>query len=200
MRKRTREAEEAEEEGELLTDEELMLTELDEEKNSDMNNTPATSFVPEGVKQKIPQQRKEAVQVTGNDDAKLRALEEMLRGNEERHTEQVTSQQAGTGQFATVNQNVLQRRYLGQDVNVKGQDEKLGSFNSLLSQQDQVQSEIEKAMAMNTLDKKSELWRLDQLNNHLSALGTQFGLDVSSQRQYKKAKKIHRLSQQSSWI
>ena len=194
MRKRTREAEE---EGELLTDEE---TELDEEKNSDMNNTPATSFVPEGVKQKIPQQRKEAAQVTGNDDAKLRALEEMLRGNEERHTEQVTSQQAGTGQFATVNQNVLQRRYLGQDVNVKGQDEKLGSFNSLLSQQDQVQSEIEKAMAMNTLDKKSELWRLDQLNNNLSALGTQFGLDVSSQRQYKKAKKIHRLSQQSSWI
>ena len=163
-------------------------------------NAPATSFVPEGVKQKIPQQRKEAVQVTGNDDAKLRALEEMLRGNEERHTEQVTSQQAGTGQFATVNQNVLQRRYLGQDVNVKGQDEKLGSFNSLLSQQDQVQSEIEKAMAMNTLDKKSELWRLDQLNNNLSALGTQFGLDVSSQRQYKKAKKIHRLSQQSSWI
>ena len=163
-------------------------------------NAPATSFVPEGVKQKIPQQRKEAVQVTGNDDAKLRALEEMLRGNEEKHTEQVTSQQAGTGQFATVNQNALQRRYLGQDVNVKGQDEKLGSFNSLLNQQDQVQSEIEKAMAMNTLDKKSELWRLDQLNNNLSALGTQFGLDVSSQRQYKKAKKIHRLSQQSSWI
>ena len=192
IRKRTREAEE---EGELLTDEE---TELDEEKTNDMN-APATSFVPEGVKQKIPQQRKEAVP-TGNDDAKLRALEEMLRGNEERHTEQVTSQQAGTGQFATVNQNVLQRRYLGQDVNVKGQDEKLGSFNSLLSQQDQVQSEIEKAMAMNTLDKKSELWRLDQLNNNLSALGTQFGLDVSSQRQYKKAKKIHRLSQQSSWI
>ena len=194
MRKRTREAEE---EGELFTDEE---TELDEEKNSDMNNTPATSFVPEGVKQKIPQQRKEAVPGTGNDDAKLRALEEMLRGNEERHTEQVTSQQAGTGQFATVNQNALQRRYLGQDVNVKGQDEKLGSFNSLLYQQDLVQSEIEKAMAMNTLDKKSELWRLDQLNNNLSALGTQFGLDVSSQRQYKKAKKIHRLSQQSSWI
>ena len=84
MRKRTREAEE---EGELLTDEE---TELDEEKTNEMN-TPATSFVPEGVKQKIPQQRKEAVQVTGNDDAKLRALEEMLRGNEEKHTEQVTS-------------------------------------------------------------------------------------------------------------
>ena len=163
-------------------------------------NAPATSFVPEGVKQKIPQQRKEAVTGTGNDDGKLRALEEMLRGNEEKHTEQVTSQQAGTGQFATVNQNVLQRRYLGQDVNVKGQDEKLGSFNNLLRQQDQVQSEIEKAMAMNTLDKKSELWRLDQLNNNLSALGTQFGLDVSSQRQYKKAKKIHRLSQQSSWI
>ena len=162
-------------------------------------NAPATSFVPEGVKQKIPQQRKEAAP-TGNDDGKLRALEEMLRGNEERHTEQVTSQQAGTGQFATVNQNTLQRRYLGQDINIKGQDEKLGNFNSLLNQQDQVQSEIEKAMAMNTLDKKSELWRLDQLNNNLSALGTQFGLDVSSQRQYKKAKKIHRLSQQSSWI
>ena len=193
MRKRTREAEE----GELLTDEE---TELDEEKTNDMN-APATSFVPEGVKQKIPQQRKEeAVKVTGNDDAKLLALEQMLRGNEEKHTEQVTSQQAGTGQFATVNQNTLQRRYLGQDINIKGQDEKLGNFNGLLNQQDQVQSEIEKAMAMNTLDKKSELWRLDQLNNHLSALGTQFGLDVSSQRQYKKAKKIHRLSQQSSWI
>ena len=193
MRKRTREAEE---EGELLTDEE---TELDEEKINDIN-APATSFVPEGVKQKIPQQRKEAAQVTGNDDGKLRALEEMLRGNEERHTEQVTSQQAGTGQFATANQNTLQRRYLGQDINIKGQDEKLGNFNGLLNQQDQVQSEIEKAMAMNTLDKKSELWRLDQLNNNLSALGTHFGLDVSSQRQYKKAKKIHRLSQQSSWI
>jgi hypothetical protein len=151
------------------------------------------SLIPQGVKQKIPVENTQV-------DGKLKALEEMLRDNEEQKTEEVTTQQAGTRQFPTPMQAALKSTYLKQDINVKQFDEKLGNFNSTLNQQNQISSEIEKAMAANTLDKKSELWRIQRLNDTLSALGTQIGLEVPSKRQYNKAKKIHRLSQQSSWI
>jgi hypothetical protein len=156
-------------------------------------NTMQRSLIPEGVKQKVPV---EVAKV----DVKLQALEEMLRDKEEQKKEETTTQQAGTAQFPTKIQHSLKSTYLKQDVNFKQFDEKLGNFNSTLNQQNQISSEIEKAMAANTLDKKSELWRIQRLNDTLSALGTQIGLEVPSNRQYKKAKKLHRLSQQSSWI
>ena len=139
---------------------------------------PKTTLIPEGVKQRVPDKDNDGV----ND--KYQALEQLLREKEELKTEQVTTQQAGTAQFLTQQQRNLQASFLSQDTNVRAQDEKLGSYNSVLAQQNQVSSEIEKAMAMNTLEKKSELWRIERSNNGLQALGTQFGLDVPSNRQY----------------
>ena len=159
-------------------------------------NSKAPSLIPDGVKQKIPVEEGGG----GGHNKKLESLDELLREDEIDQKQQLTTQQAGTNQFGTADQRRLQSKFLHQDENVNRGDEKLGNFNTLLNQQNQVSSDIEKAMATNTLDKKSELWRIERLNNSLQALGTQFGLDVPSQRQYKKAKKIHRLSQQSSWL
>ena len=156
-----------------------------------------TSLVPEGVKQKQPIAKTDE---PGGVDQRLSQLEELLRDKNEQKVEQRTTQFAGTAQFPTNEQRMSQQKYLHQDVNVKAYDEKLGNYNSVLNQQNQISSEIEKAMAMNTLDKKSELWRIERLNSDLQALGTQFGLQVPSDRQYKKAKKVPRLSQQSSWL
>ena len=152
-----------------------------------------TTLVPEGVKQKITKEK------TGV-DGKLLALEELLTETGEKHKEEISTQQAGTSQFATPEQGALKSTYLKQDLTVNQFDQKLGNFTSTLNQQNEIKSEIELAMASNTIDKKSEIYRIQQLNDNLTALGSQFGLEVSSNRAFKKAKKNRRLSQQSSWI
>ena len=86
------------------------------------------------------------------------------------------------------------------DAKFNNTDSKLANYNSITSQQNSLDNDVTAAMAANTIQNKRELWRIEELNRNASQLSSQFGLVEASKRQYKKGAKIHRLSQQSSWI
>ena len=86
------------------------------------------------------------------------------------------------------------------DQNVNDTDSKLGDYTLTTSQQFNLNNDIAAAMAANTVQSKREIWRIEQLNNHSMQLASQFGLVEASKRQHKKGQKVHRLSQQSTWM
>ena len=79
-------------------------------------------------------------------------------------------------------------------------DSKLGNYNSTTNQQFNLDSDITQAMAANTIQSKKDLWRIQQLNQNTMMLTNPFGLVEASKRQYRKGQKVHRLSQQNSWM
>jgi hypothetical protein len=144
-----------------------------------------TSLVPMGVRQgneKKPDKKQPA-----GEDSNLGALDEYLRN------------QTMTGKEEKVSGHVYpQPTYRDKDVN--NTDSKLGDYSSTVKQQFNLNSDITQAMAANTIQNKKELWRIEQLNQSSAQLGTQFGLAEAAKRQHKKGGKVHRLSQQTSWI
>ena len=137
-----------------------------------------TNLIPIGVKQgKIAK--------TNNNE--LDKLDEYLR------------EETMTSKEEKLNGHVLpQPTYRDKDYN--NTDSRLGNYDSITSQQNNMDSDIAAAMAANTIQSKREIYRIEELNNSLSQIGSQFGLVEASKRQHKKGQKIHRLSQQSSWM
>ena len=86
------------------------------------------------------------------------------------------------------------------DQNVNDTDSKLGDNTKTTSQQFNLNNDIAAAMAANTVQSKREIWRIEHLNNNSMQLASQFGLVEASKRQHKKGQKVHRLSQQSTWM
>ena len=86
------------------------------------------------------------------------------------------------------------------DQNVNDTDSKLGDYTKTTSQQFNLNNDIAAAMAANTVQSKREIWRIEHLNNNSMQLASQFGLVEASKRQHKKGQKVHRLSQQSTWM
>ena len=138
-----------------------------------------TNLVPVGVKQ--------GKTVPKNDNDPLDKLDEYLRD------ETMTSEEE------KLNGSILpQPTY--RDANYNNTDSRLGNYDSITSQQNNLDSDIAAAMAANTIQSKREIYRIEELNNSLSQIGSQFGLVEASKRQHKKGKAVHRLSQQSSWM
>ena len=86
------------------------------------------------------------------------------------------------------------------DANFNNLDSKLGNYDSTTNQQFFLDSDVAQAMAANTIQSKRDLWRIQELNQNTMMLTNPFGLVEASKRQYRKGQKVHRLSQQNSWI
>ena len=148
-----------------------------------------TSIVPFGVRQgnekKLGQkQKQEAGQpINGN----LDALDAYLRSET-------------MGDKETKINGSAQPQPTYRDKKFNNTDSKLGNYDAITSQQSTMDSDVTAAMAANTIQNKRELWRIEELNRNASELSSQFGLVEASKRQYKKGGKVHRLSQQTSWI
>lgn len=145
-----------------------------------------TSLVPVGVKQgnekKITKSEKKV-----DEDGSLAALDEYLR--DQTMTKKETDL---TG--------MPQPQPTFRDQNYNNTNSKLADYRSLTSQQFNLNSDVAMAMAANTIQNKKELYRIENLNNQTSQLASQFGLVEASKRQYKKGMKVHRLSQQNTWM
>jgi len=148
-----------------------------------------TSIVPLGVRQgnekKLGSQKGQEVDPAGQSD--LEALDAYLRAETMSKKEEM------------INGSVLlQPTY--RDAKYNNTDSKLGNYDAIVSQQSSLDNDVAAAMAANTIQNKRELWRIEDLNRQASQLSSQFGLVEASKRQYKKGAKVHRLSQQSTWI
>ena len=147
-----------------------------------------TSIVPFGVRQgnekKLGQKKQEAGQTTNGN---LDALDAYLRSET-------------MGDKETKINGSVQPQPTYRDKKFNNTDSKLGNYDAITSQQSNMDNDVAAAMAANTIQNKRELWRIEELNRNASQLSSQFGLVEASKRQYKKGKKIHRLSQQTSWI
>lgn len=145
-----------------------------------------TSLVPVGVKQgnekKLAKSEKKV-----DEDGSLAALDEYLR--DQTMTKKETDL---TG--------MPQPQPTFRDQQYNNTNSKLADYRSLTSQQFNLNSDVAMAMAANTIQNKKELYRIENLNNQTSQLASQFGLVEASKRQYKKGMKVHRLSQQNTWM
>ena len=147
-----------------------------------------TSIVPFGVRQgnekKLGSKKQEAGQTTNGN---LDALDAYLRSET-------------MGQKETSINGSVQPQPTYRDKKFNNTDSKLGNYDAITSQQANMDNDVTAAMAANTIQNKRELWRIEELNRNASQLSSQFGLVEASKRQYKKGGKVHRLSQQTSWI
>ena len=143
-----------------------------------------TSLIPIGVKQSNEKKQREQKQAG---DANLAALDEYLRKSTMASKEE------------RLNGNILSGNTY-RDTQFNNVDEKLGNFSNLVAQQNTLQNDVAAAMAANTIQKKTELWRIQELNDSISQVATQFGLVESAKRQWKQGKKVHKLSQQTTWF
>ena len=148
-----------------------------------------TSIVPFGVRQgnekKLGQKQKQEAGQTTNGN--LDALDAYLRSET-------------MGQKETSINGSVQPQPTYLDKKFNNTDSKLGNYDAITSQQNTMDSDVAAAMAANTIQNKRELWHIEELNRNASQLSSQFGLVEASKRHYKKGGKVHRLSQQTSWI
>lgn len=145
-----------------------------------------TSLVPIGVKQ--ANDKKPKIDKTQADsDGSLAALDEFLR--EQTMTKKETDL---TG--------MPQPQPTFRDANYNNSDSKLADYSKLTNQQFNLNSDVAVAMSANTIQNKKELYRIENLNNQNKQLASEFGLVEASKRQWKKGMKIHRLSQQNTWL
>ena len=148
-----------------------------------------TSIVPFGVRQgnekKLGQKQKQETGQTTNGN--LDALDAYLRSET-------------MGDKETKINGSVQPQPAYRDKLFNNTDSKLGNYDAITSQQANMDNDVAAAMAANTIQNKRELWRIEELNRNASQLSSQFGLVEASKRQYKKGGKVHRLSQQTSWI
>ena len=143
-----------------------------------------TSLIPIGVKQSNEKKQREQKQAG---DANLAALDEYLRKSTMASKEE------------RLNGNLLSGNTY-RDTQFNNVDEKLGNFSKLIAQQNTLHNDVAAAMAANTIQKKTELWRIQELNDSIGQVATQFGLVESAKRQWKQGKKVHKLSQQTTWF
>ena len=148
-----------------------------------------TSIIPFGVRQgnekRLGNTKKQEIEASSQSN--LDALDAYLRADTMGKKEE------------QINGSV-QPRPTYRDALYNNTDSKLGNYDAIVSQQSSLDNDVTAAMAANTIQNKRELWRIEDLNRQASSLSTQFGLVEASKRQYKKGGKIHRLSQQSTWI
>jgi len=140
-----------------------------------------TSLIPLGVRQSNEKKIKDA------GDANLAALDEYLR------------KATMSSKEERINGNTLNSPTY-RDTQFNNINERLGDYTNLVKQQNSLQNDVAAAMAANTIQKKTELWRIQELNDSIGQVATQFGLVESAKRQWKKGQKIHKLSQQTTWM
>jgi hypothetical protein len=148
-----------------------------------------TSIVPFGVRQGNEKRLGNAKtqEMDPNSKSNLDALDAYLRAETMGKKEE------------QINGSVLPRP-LYRDAKYNNTDSRLGNYDAIVAQQSSLDNDVAAAMAANTIQNKRELWRIEDLNRQASSLSSQFGLVEASKRQYKKGAKVHRLSQQSTWM
>ena len=150
-------------------------------------------LVPFGVKQNNKQKG-------GATSTKVNELERVLRAQVINGKEQFASPDAGQklAQSDPRKKMLSDSLYLGKDDMYKKYSNHLADYTSLSKQMSGVSDSAVRALELSTLESKKELYRLQQTNSDLSMVASQFGLETASDRQFKRRKKINRMTGQTT--
>jgi hypothetical protein len=149
-------------------------------------------LVPFGVKQNKKAQ--------DGGSSKVNELEAVLRAQVVNQKEQFASPDAGQ-QLAGSNPRkriLSDSLYLGKDAMYKKYSNHLADYANISKQMDGLSDSALRALELSTLESKKELYKLQQTNSDLSMVASQFGLETASDRQFRRRKKINRMSGQTS--
>ena len=130
--------------------------------------------------------------------SKLEKLESMLR----KDTIQLTTERNSEGARTTSGNNEIRRlqAQFPEQTNFNLQKGELGDYSALVSQfnQDQYQDSTNDSFVVSTLNTRRPATKLsDDSTDGYNMLANSFRLHSDSQQAHKKARKVHRLSQQT---
>ena len=153
------------------------------------------SLVPIGSRKK-QKPSEDTLEASGE---KCSDLENVLR-QQKIEMKQETENSGGTLPNEQQKQDIT--KYVQQDGLVHKFANELGNYSNVTSQMSHLNYEFVRAMDVSTLDSKSELYRVDQLNNSMvgQMLASQHGIMHASKKALKRNAKVHKLSTQDSWI
>ena len=132
--------------------------------------------------------------------SKLDALEQELRSEGKTSQQQQDSQLAGNAAAPTPDQRQKLQQYAARDAGFRYYGNRLGDYSGLLSQQREDAAKFAQPMLASTLESAKESHKLASANRQMDYLSSQFGLNVRSQRVWKKAKKTPKMSVQDHFL
>ncbi len=139
-------------------------------------------------------------QAPAKSDNKLHVLEQELRKDQIKVTEQRNSQGADNAQVATPQQAVEQAIVQPVNVTFNNVPNKLGEFNTIISTMYGTQGlngQEAEAMVLSTLDARRPIDRIvDTSQDGYNLLANQFSLPKMSEKALKQSKKSHKLGSQ----
>lgn len=150
-------------------------------------------LVPFGVKQNNKQKGQAP-------SAKVNELESVLRAQVINEKEEFASPDAGQqlSQSDPRKKKLSDSLYLGKDDMYKQYSNHLADYTNISKQMSGVSDSALRALELSTLESKKELYRIQQTNSDLSMVASQFGLETASDRQYKRRRKINRMTGQTA--